>query len=68
MNLWKVGFRDEDKEIDITLIVRCDTLDSILSLSYEIAEKRNIKLKFISQNFLDFRGGVQLKEKDVNAF
>ena len=66
MNLWKVGFKDEEEELDITLIVRCDTLDSALLISNEISEKRNLKLKFISQMWLDFRRSI--KESNINAF
>ena len=68
MNLWKVGFKDEEKEIDITLIVRCDTLDSALSISNEISEKRNLKLKFISQMWLDFRSEPKVRASEINAF
>jgi len=68
LNLWKVGFKDEEKELDITLIVRCDTLDSALLISNEISEKRNLKLRFISQMWLDFRSKPKVRESEINAF
>ena len=66
MNLWKAGFHSEEKELDMTLILRCDTLDSALLIANQIAEKRNLKLKFISQMWLDFRRNI--KESKINAF
>jgi len=66
VNLWKAGFHSEEKELDMTLILRCDTLDSALLIANQIAEKRNLKLKFISQMWLDFRRNI--KESKINAF
>lgn len=68
MNLWKVGFEDEDREIDVTLMIRTDTLDSALLITNEISGKRNLKLKFISQMWLDFRSEPKVRESEINAF
>jgi len=66
--MWKAGFHSEEKGLDLTLIIRTDTLDSALSISNEISEKRNLKLKFISQMWLDFRSEPKVKASEINAF
>jgi len=68
LNLWKIRFEDDKNEIEITLLIKSETLDSALAIGSSIAEKKKLQLKSISQMWIDMRGRGNIEERKINAF